>query len=273
MTDKPDSTDQHNLRFGIPPIKWLLTNIQHQDARLGLVISVFLLLLLCFSWISGSYGGVSEVNFADLIYYLIMFLVLAVGIVIFFKVLDGSILPRIILWYVTTLLLITFSLFWMQALLRTPTVFLIDARCFTDPWSQGCPLGTPTPTTLVAAPSNESLVSDSQNASPPDPRNKVFVQFAGALTRQAVIDVSTTLENRHWNIQGAARGGERTAQAVGINQVRYFHKEDKNLATQLATEYNATAKWEGFNKLSVAFVDGYTARVSPGVLEVWTSVD
>lgn len=42
MTDKSDNAEQHNLRFGIPPVKWLLTNIQHQDARLGLVISVFL---------------------------------------------------------------------------------------------------------------------------------------------------------------------------------------------------------------------------------------
>lgn len=58
-----------------------------------------------------------------------------------------------------------------------------------------------------------------------------------------------------------------------INQVRYFHKDDERLAKQLAAEYNANAKWESFNKLGVAFVDGYTARVPPGVLEVWTSVD
>lgn len=273
MTDKSDNAEQHNLRFGIPPVKWLLTNIQHQDARLGLVISVFLLLLLSFTWISGSYGGVSEVSFSDLIYYLIMFLILAAGIVIFFKVLDGSILPRIILWYVTTLLLITVSLFWMQALLRTPAVFVVEAKCFVEPWSQGCPLGKSIPTTIVEAPSKEVQNSNTHNLPFPDSRNTVFVQFAGTLARQAVIDVSTTLKKRHWNIQGAERGGERTAQAVGINQVRYFHKEDAELARQLATEYNATAEWPGFIKLSVAFVDGYTTRVSPGVLEVWTSVN
>lgn len=273
MTDKSDNTDQHNLRFGIPPVKWLLTNIQHQDARLGLVISVFLLLLLSFTWITGSYGTISKMSFSELTYSLIIFLILAAGIVIFFKVLDGSILPRIILWYVTTLLLITVSLFWMQALLRTPAVFVVEAKCFVEPWSQGCPLGKSIPTTIVEAPRKEVQNSNTQNLPFPDSRNTVSVQFAGTLTRQAVIDVSTTLENRHWNIQGAARGGERTAQAVGINQVRYFHKEDAELAKQLATEYNATAKWPGFIKLSVAFVDGYTARVSPGVLEVWTSVD
>lgn len=161
----------------------------------------------------------------------------------------------------------------MQALLRTPAVFVVEAKCFVEPWSQGCPLGKSIPTTIVEAPSKEVQNSNIQNLPFPDSRNTVSVQFAGTLARQAVIDVSTILKKRHWNIQGAGLGGERTAQAVGINQVRYFHKEDAELAKQLATEYNATAEWPGFIKLSVAFVDGYTTRVSPGVLEVWTSVN
>ncbi len=260
----------------IPTIEKLLSFIQDKDARLGLVLSVFLLLLSTFVWFSGAYGSILGGGFFNLLRAFGVFLLLAVGVVIFFKAIDGSILPRIIVWYFISLLLITISAFWVQAILRTPTSILIDARCFVDLWQQGCPLGTEVAKEVVTAPVPEN--QDTHGSTPassyhPDKRNRVFVQFSGDLSRENVTKVSLTLKSMEWNVNGAEQGGERTAQAAGIDQVRYFLREDKDLATKLATQYNELASWRGFDQLSVAFVAGYTSRIPIGHLEVWTSVD
>lgn len=276
VTDEPEAAERRKLQIKMPTIEKLLNFIQDRDARLALVLSVFLLLLLVFVWFSSAYGGISEGGLFGLIRAFGVFLLLATGFVIFFKVVDGSILPRIIVWYFTSLFLLTVSAFWVQAILRTPAPFLVEARCFVDLWSQGCPLGTPMAQKVELVP---PLNSKSQQGQPldtpyqPDKRNRVFVQFAGVLSRQEVREVSLKLENEGWNVQGTERGGERTAQAVGIDQVRYFHNEDEDLAKHLATKYNELASWSGFDQLAVAFVAGHESRVPGGHLEVWTSVE
>lgn len=276
MTDESEAAERSKFQMKMPTVEKLLNFIQDRDARLGLVLSVFLLFLLIFVWFSSAYGGVFEGGFFGLIRAFGAFLLLATGFVIFFKVIDGSILPRIIVWYFTSLLLLTISAFWVQAILRTPAPFLVEARCFVDLWSQGCPLGTPIAQKVEVAPPART---ESQQGSPPDTtykpekRNRVYVQFAGALSRKEVTEVSLMLEREGWNVQGAERGGERTAKAVGIDQVRYFHKEDKDIAKHLATKYNKFASWRGFEQLAVAFVAGHDSRVPVGHLEIWTSVD
>ncbi|MFA5985635.1 MAG: hypothetical protein WC782_16570 [Methylococcaceae bacterium] len=251
----------------IPTVEKLLNFIQDSDARLGLALSVFLLLLITFVWFSSAYGG----SFSSLVRAFGAFLLLSTGVVIFFKVIDGSILPRVIVWYFTSLLLLTVSVFWVQAILRTPAPFLVEARCFVDLWSQGCPLGTSVAQKVEVAPLFDAT---QQSDSAPDKRNRVYVQFAGALSREDIIKVSLKLKDEGWNVQGAERGGERTAQAVGIDQVRYFHNEDQDIAKRLTTKYNELASsWHGFDQLSVAFVAGNESRVPVGYLEVWTSVD
>ena len=269
MTDKREATERDKVLIEIPTIEKLLNFIKDRDARLGLVLSVFLLFLLIFVWFSRAYGGISDGGLFGLIRAFGLFLLIATGFVIFFKVIDGSILPRIIVWYFTSLLLLTVSAFWIQAILRTPTPFLIEARCFVDLWSQGCPLGTSIAQNVQIA----TFKNEPADQHSPDTRNRVYIQFAGALSRKEVQSVSVKLQSRGWNVQGAEQGGERTAQAVGINQVRYFHEEDNDLAMRLATEYNKLAKWDGFHHLAVAFVAGHESRVPGGHLEVWTSVE
>lgn len=275
-TDEPEIDEQKKLKVKMLTVEKLLNFIQDRDARLGLVLSVFILFLLVFIWFSSAYGGVFEGDFFELIRAFGVFLLLATGFVIFFKAIDGSILPRIIVWYFTSLILLTVSTFWIQAILRTPAPFLIEARCFVDLWSQGCPLGTPMAQQIEVAPPPK-IVSE-QGSQPettikPLKWNRVYVQFAGSLSREDVTRVSLALKKEGWNIQGADKGGERTAQAVGIDQVRYFHKEDVALAKQLATSYNELATWQGFDQLAVAFVGGSESRVPIGHIEVWTSAD
>ena len=263
-----DTQEDNKRGIPLPSIETLLNFIQDRDARLGLVLSVFLLLLLVFAWFSRAYGGITQGGFFGVIQAFGAFLALATCFVIFFKAIDGSILPKIIVWYFTSLLLLTVSAFWVQAILRTPAPFLIEARCFADLWSQGCPLGTPMAQSIQAAP----VQSDTSKGAP-DPRNRVFVQFSGSLDRAEVTRVSLALKQKGWNVRGAESGGERTAQAVGIDQVRYFHAEDEALAKDLAADYNALGGWPGFDPLSVALVTGHENRVPSGHLEVWTSVE
>lgn len=282
---EPDDSIREN-KMKMPTIEKLLNFIQDRDARLGLVLSVFLLFLLVFTWFSGAYGGVLKGGFFELIRAFGLFLLLAIGFVIFFKAIDGSVLPRIIVWYFTSLVLLTVSAFWIQAIFRSPVPFLIEAKCFSDLWLQGCPLGepiaqpiegVPLPNHASEKPSQPESLSDHTSEQKmtfrPSERNKVIVQFAGSLSRQDVTKVSLELTTKGWNVQGADRGGERTAQAVGIDQVRFFHQEDAELAKQLATSYNELAHWQGFDQLAVAFVSGYESRFPMGYLEVWTSVD
>lgn len=166
--------------------------------------------------------------------------------------------------------MLTISIFWIQAVLSTPVPFLIEAKCFVDPWSQNCPLGPVLATTV------ESTVSQpipTPEETPPPENNRVFVQFAGALSREDVTNVSEQLASIGWNVEGASRGGERTAGAAGIDQVRYFHSSDAKMAAQLANDYNRLADWNGFDPLSVAEIQGFGARVPLGKIEIWTSVD
>jgi len=277
-TDKPESDEEgkEDSQIKMPSIEQLLNFIQDKDARLGLVLSVFLLFLLVFVWLSRSYGGVFEGGFSEVIRAFGVFLLSATAFVIFFKAIDGSILPRIIVWYFTSLILLTVSAFWIQAILRSPTPYLIDAKCFIDLWSQGCPLGTSLAQPIAVASSPEEQSSQGSTSKVPyipPTRNKVFVQFAGSLSRDDVTRVSMALTKESWNMDDADRGGERTAQAGGIDQVRYFHAEDLELAKQLAASYNKLATWKGFDELAVAYVSGYESRMAVGRIEVWTSVD
>jgi len=275
MTDKIEAQKSSKYTIAMPTIASLLRSIQDRDARLGLVMTLFIALLATFIWFGNAYGSAFG-NIEGLFRAFVLFLLLSVGFVLFFKAIDGSIIPKIIVWYFTFMVLATLSVFWVQAILRTPSPFLVEARCFVDIWSQGCPLGAPMAKFVELAPLEKGLSPENKSSEVgyrPDSRNKVFVQFSGELSRENVAQVSVALKEHSWNVQGASRGGERTAQAVGIDQVRYFHKEDEALAKNLAIEYNALAKWEGFDRLSVAYLDGYESRVPIGQLEVWTSVD
>lgn len=250
----------------------LLGFISDRDARLGLVLSVFVLIALVAIWVSQALGGATGPNLGELLQTLFWAMIGCAGFVVFFKAIDGTIVPRLILWYVTVLALLTVSVFWVQSILRTPTPFLIEARCFADPWAAGCPFGIVLAKDIRPAPVAAENSTDKSQA-PPDPRNRVFIQFAGALARSSVVDLSRDLVKVGWNVQGADRGGERTASAAGVDQVRYFFPGDEALARRLARSYNQKANWDGFDPLSVAFVDGFENRVAPGHLEVWTSVD
>lgn len=251
----------------------LLKFIQDKDARVGLVLSLFILFLLVSSWFFRSFGSV----FADdglwgLFTTLGWLLVAAAGFIVFFKAIDGTVVPRVIVWYFTIIALMTTSIFWVQAILRQPIPLLIEARCFVDPWGQACPLGPLEVAKVVPPPKDDDPTQATTPFSIPR-NNRVFVQFAGTLSRDDVTAASLLLVAEGWRVEGADRGGERTAKAAGVDQVRYFHETDADAAANLARSFNQIANWSGFDPLSVAKVRGYETSVPLGHLEIWTSVD
>lgn len=93
----------------------------------------------------------------------------------------------------------------------------------------------------------------------------VFVQFAGVIVRDDVRAMMTKLETEGWKVEGAQKGGERTAKAAGYNEIRYSSDEDENAAKDLARsvqEKNLTPK---------GIVIAKTFSVPRRTLEVWIS--
>lgn len=73
---------------------------------------------------------------------------------------------------------------------------------------------------------NSSSVSPALSPAVPanglDPgKYKVFVQFAGVLQRDSVRAMMQQLKDQGWNVQGVSGGGQRTAAAAGLSEIRY----------------------------------------------------
>lgn len=84
--------------------------------------------------------------------------------------------------------------------------------------------------------------ADTAPAAPPQAavtsKVPVFIQFAG-YQRQVIIDIAEKLGVSGWNVRGATQGGERTANAAGLAEVRYFNSADKPVAEALAASVSA----------------------------------
>ncbi|RJF89339.1 hypothetical protein D3874_22140 [Oleomonas cavernae] len=101
---------------------------------------------------------------------------------------------------------------------------------------------------------------------PVDPASyRVFVQFAGLIERENVKAMMKKWADAGWGVQGAGSGGERTAAAAGLAEVRYGRATDATAAAALARLVEA-------QKLSERpMTTVFTPIINPGVLEVWVS--
>ena len=92
---------------------------------------------------------------------------------------------------------------------------------------------------------------------------RVFIQFAGVLTREQITSLNTGLRIAGWNAQGGS--GERIGIASGLNEVRYSG-ENREAAQQLADSINSSglplAKKVGIRQIKI---------IGPNDLEVWIS--
>jgi predicted acylesterase/phospholipase RssA len=97
-----------------------------------------------------------------------------------------------------------------------------------------------------------------------DRRNyKIWIQFAGRVKRDDMIDFAGRLNESWTNIPGASRGGERNSAAAGLNEVRYGPDADMFAAEQLAKDIFATGIVSELPKLQPV------KMISGGSLEIW----
>lgn len=85
-----------------------------------------------------------------------------------------------------------------------------------------------TPVNTLTADAGAPVASESINSSMP-----VFIQFSG-YKRSAIVDLASALTTAGWSVSGRDKGGERTVNAAGLSEVRYFNPADKPAAEALA---------------------------------------
>ncbi len=93
---------------------------------------------------------------------------------------------------------------------------------------------------------------------------QVYIQFAGALTRQQIKALNQALKNGGWNAQGPS--GERTPLARGKHEVRY---SGNNLAA--AQDLAATVNKTGITPQTIT--PNVNTSIGSNVLEIWIGLD
>ncbi len=160
---------------------------------------------------------------------------------------------------------------------------LMAAGCFFDPNVQGCPLNMIPPTERrvlaggsVEAPAESSEPSTGVEESMlPSPSTdefdvkgyEVFVQFSPSrLGETSVAELIDEMVANGWIIAPEA---EALPSAFGLNEVRYFHEEDREAAERLAAAVARNAPWT--EEVRVRDFTQLSDSARPGLLEVWTS--
>ena len=92
---------------------------------------------------------------------------------------------------------------------------------------------------------------------------KVFIQFAGLITRESIVALNSSLKAGGWRVQGAS--GERTQKAAGYNEVRFGSEADRAAAQTLADAVTATQIG------SAPIQPKLVPVVAPSTLELWIS--
>ena len=111
------------------------------------------------------------------------------------------------------------------------------------------------------------LLPPTQATQSPAPFNydnyRVWIQFAGDIKREEMIDFGRKISSNWVNTPGAEQGGQRTPNAIGVHEVRYGPESDREAAEKLTNDVRAT----GFLMNEPKRVP----QISPGSLEIWVS--
>lgn len=98
---------------------------------------------------------------------------------------------------------------------------------------------------------------------------KVFVQFSGSIRRESIVQLASELSNLDWNVQGANRGGERTVNANGFNEIRYSDSAKKDAAMLLANEVQSRSP--AGQEVGIRHITNPRFQIPTNTLEVWIS--
>ena len=173
-------------------------------------------------------------------------------------------LKMVVAWFAVVLLISVTIVFFISAAFPGKTG-IAPAPCLVRFWERCETVGddiaernyTPPPPVKSTIPPVE------QNIKFNTYQVKVF--FAGIIRRQDVIDMSQKLESMGWRLERPDRGGERTPEAAGQNEVRYSAPGDEVAAKELARLVQASTI------VSEQITVRREASLAVGNLEVWVS--
>lgn len=195
--------------------------------------------------------------------------VLALGLVaiLISVVVSDPLFKRILGGFVVTLIIVVTSAFLFSALFRNQS-YLNPTYCLVRFWEK-CEDVEGRLTAQQSATIDAKVEIPPKIAAPtPAPgvdvsKYRVYIQFAGLITREAVASLNASLRGGGWQAQGGS--GERLTAAAGLNEVRYGADTDRDAAQQLASAVSAT------NISSATVSIRFVPSIKPGVLELWIS--
>jgi hypothetical protein len=278
-------------------LKWLLDLITKRDRDLGLYFAAALAVI--FTAIMALQAGVTADGLSPFV-WLIGRVVIAAAVLIFaFHLLRKSPLVGL----VANILVVVCTLYFLAGVAQVMSSNMLNpplakAACFFNPFQAACPLSASYSTAAVEQAHVEDVTEDptavpiiaqmtrvedgetisevlvlEKAAFVPPAENRVFVQFAGAISRDDVVTAARALTNAGWEVPDAEKGGERTANAANLNEIRYFNADDAQAALELARSFAESATWVAAGDLKVRDLSG--AGFSPQAahqFEIWTSL-
>lgn len=260
---------------------WLIINAP----EIATVFAILFMVVSLFSWIQIS--GVTADGFSATFKKTSI----PIGIILFISLVLTN-LRRTFIGIAATVFVLLYGIAAMKQFLiaNSPPPGLPPFYCFVNIFEKGCP-GSPDYTTAALAvvepvpvpvPTSTPISDEAAVGSSPDQdvsssslpslisNGPVFLQFAGNVQRSTLIDIAKELVTEGWRVQGADRGGERTAAAAGLNEVRYFYPEDKATAQFLAESLGSLMHWNS-NPLTIHDLSASGYSPPRGQLEVWVS--
>jgi hypothetical protein len=197
------------------------------------------------------------------LYILILGFVLLVAA----NVLNDPTLKLVLGWFLTILIMATVTVFFISAVWRQQGI-IKPTYCLVEFWKP-CVEAEAAAVARNAQSINEASRPEEGPLPPPPPvqvdsaKYRVFIHFAGLITRERIAELNQTLAGGGWRVQG--RSGERLPSAQGLNEVRYSNPADRPAAEALAGE--VTSSGLTGQPVQARQVD----VIAPETFEVWIS--
>jgi uncharacterized membrane protein len=190
--------------------------------------------------------------------------ILGVVLVVAANAVNDPAQAKVLGWFVTLLIIAVVSVMFVSAVFRQQGV-LKPTYCLVRFWER-CADAEAAVVTRNAPEIREEVrqapKEEVATAGAASPTHAVFIQFAGLITRESVIQMNQTLRGAGWKVQDPR--GERIPDAQGLNEVRYARPEDRPAAEALAQAITASA-------ITSTAVEARQFDVGPTTLEAWIS--
>ncbi|TFF19875.1 hypothetical protein E3C22_19625 [Jiella endophytica] len=184
--------------------------------------------IACFAAVAlvSAFGIDFQSNIAPVFYILGVGLFLAIAT----QIINSKIIMSVICWFFTILLILwVLSYIALRGAPLSTTArqqlscvvyFWLDCKETVDSQTVSNVQSSETPNNASTFPAPSDTLPSPPKAVRPS-EYTVSMQFAGTLTRDSIRELMRKLKEQGWNVEGVAGGGERTAKAAGLSEIRY----------------------------------------------------